>query len=122
MTLLFLAVYYGPIDRSLPLAIFALITGMVGLGFDLWVRSSPTQLTQVIHAPKHPLALNVVFFGVMAALLATLIRFYFFLDTRWNWRRRTFSIAFPIVLLVCYNLVILAVRNLRMKKQNSTNS
>jgi ABC-type sulfate transport system permease component len=118
--MLFVAAYSNNSEWSVPLTIFTALLFVVGLGCDLWVRSSPARPAPVVHAPKHPRVLKAVFFGTMVALFAALIHFDFFLDPPWSWRRKTFSIAFPLIFLLSYNLLIAYVRQVR--RQNLTSN
>jgi hypothetical protein len=119
MALFIVAANFMHIERSLPVAVIGLIVAGAGLACDLWVRSSPAQLPPVISAPGHPLVVNVLFFGVMATLLGILIHSEFFVDPRWNWRSKTFSIATPVILLIGYSLLLTYVRRLRTRRQKS---
>jgi len=122
MALFFVAADFVRAERSMPLAFLAFILASVGLGFDLWVRSSPGKPIPMTRLSKHPLLVNTLFFATMAALLATLIRFNFFFDPRWNWLRKTFSIALPLILLLSYNLLLSYIRGLRAEGKKSTDS
>jgi hypothetical protein len=119
---LFLAdVYSGHIERSLSLAVLALSIGLVGLGFDLWARSSPGKFSQMVNTRKHSVALNILFFATMAALVAAPMYFVFF-EPQWNWPREAFSTGRVVFLIVSYNLVVASVRYLRIRGNESTNS
>jgi hypothetical protein len=103
------------------LAVFALVVGVLGLGLDVWARSSPGGRTPVIDARKHPVLTRVAFFSVLVILTLVLVQ-PIFSDPQWSLRRDLLTILISVLLLVSFNLLITFVRYLRTRTHHSASN
>jgi hypothetical protein len=114
--------YSKHLELFAPLVILGFIIYLLGLASDLWVRSSPGTPIPMIGAPVHSLAVNILFFAVIAAGIGTLIYLDFFSAQHWNWLRKVSSVAFAVICFVSYNFLIAYVRQVRLRRQNLTSN
>jgi hypothetical protein len=118
--LFFVDVYSGHIERSLSLAVFALVLGVLGLGLDLWVRSSPGEHMPVVDARKHPVVMRAVFFG--GSIVSVIVLVQAIRDPQWGWRRTLLTLLIYVFSVASYNLLIAIVRYIRTRTHNFTSN
>jgi hypothetical protein len=110
----------GRAERSSSLMVFAIVTGVLGLGFVMWARSSPSKTAPMLHRTHRP-GLTVMSWGAIAACIVALIYLDFSGPQR-SWQQKAYSVALPLILIVSDNLVLMSIRYLRTRRQNLARS